>query len=223
MCGRYVLIADPNLIQQSLDWPVSSPVNFAPRYNIAPTQLAPVITNEHPHELSFFRWGLIPSWAKEEAIGNKMINARADGIADKPSYRSAFKRRRCIVPASGFYEWQKGAGKTKTPMYIQVKDQDVFAIAGLWEVWHNANGDQIDTFTIITTDANAFMQPIHDRMPVILHKKDYEQWLDPKEVPASTLLPLLKPFDADQMTAYEVSRAVNTPSIDEPQLIEPVA
>ncbi len=223
MCGRYVLIADPNVIQQSLDLPLTSPVDFAPRYNIAPTQLAPVITNEHPHTLSFFRWGLIPSWAKEEAIGNKMINARADGVADKPSYRSALKRRRCLVPASGFYEWQKGAGKTKTPMYIQVKDQDVFAMAGLWEVWHNPQGDQIDTFTIITTDANDFMRSIHDRMPVILHKQDYEQWLDPGEVDASKLLPLLKPFDADQMTAYEVSRAVNTPSIDEPQLIEPVA
>src|SRR5664279_313889 len=162
-------------------------IDFAPRYNIAPTQYVPVITNEQPKTLSLYRWGLIPSWAKEEAIGNKMINARADGIAEKPSFRSAFKRRRCLVPASGFYEWRKGDGKTKTPMYIHLKDQDLFAMAGLWEVWHNSNGDEIRTFTIITTDANDFMMPVHNRMPVILHKRDYEQWLDPHDVPADVL------------------------------------
>jgi putative SOS response-associated peptidase YedK len=222
MCGRFVFHADWNVVQQEFSL-ASSPVDFAARYNIAPTQHVPVITNENPHELSLYRWGLIPSWAKDAAIGNKMINARADGIDEKPSYRSAFKRRRCIVPASGFYEWQKGEGKTKTPMFIHLKDQDVFGLAGLWEVWKNADGEILRTFTIITTDANDFMRPIHDRMPVILHRKDYEKWLAPDEVPADKLLPLLKPFESSKMTAYEVSRAVNTPSIDEPQLIEPVA
>ena len=223
MCGRFVLVADPNVIQTTFNLDPSGVINFAPRYNIAPTQLVPVITNEQPKQLSLLKWGLVPSWAKEEAIGNKMINARADGIAEKPSFRNAFKRRRCIVPASGFYEWQKGEGKTKTPMYIHLKDQEVFALAGLWEVWNSPQGDEVHTFTIITTDANEFMAPIHNRMPVILHKQDYDLWLDPKEVKADTLLPLLKPFEAEKMTAYEVSRAVNTPSIDEPDLIQPVA
>ncbi|MBI1258980.1 MAG: hypothetical protein GC204_16030 [Chloroflexi bacterium] len=223
MCGRFVLVADPNVIQQSFNLDPSGVINFAPRYNIAPTQYVPVITNEQPKQLSLLKWGLVPSWAKEEAIGNKMINARADGIAEKPSFRNAFKRRRCIVPASGFYEWQKGEGKTKTPMYIHLKNQEVFALAGLWEVWNSPHGDEVHSFTIITTDANEFMAPIHNRMPVILHPSDYDLWLEPKEVKADTLLPLLKPFEADKMTAYEVSRAVNTPSIDEPDLIQPVA
>jgi putative SOS response-associated peptidase YedK len=224
MCGRYVLVADPNIIQQTFDLDsVESGIDFGARYNIAPTQMVPVITNEHPKALELYRWGLIPSWAKEESIGNKLINARADGVAEKPSFRSAFKRRRCLVPATGFYEWQKGDGKTKTPMFIHLKDQDVFAFAGLWEVWHSTDGDELRTFTIITTDANDFMRPIHDRMPIILHKKDYDLWLDPGEVPAGKLQPLLKPYESSKMTAYEVSRAVNTPMIDEPQLIEPVA
>ncbi len=221
MCGRFVLIADPNIIQQEFN--LDTIVDFAPRYNIAPTQYTPVITNETPRGLSMYKWGLIPSWAKEEAIGNKMINARADGVAEKPSYRNAFKRRRCIVPASGFYEWQKGDGKTKTPMFIHPKDAEVFGLAGLWEVWHSPDGDEVRTFTIITTDANDFMRPIHDRMPVILRPADYDQWLEPKELAADKLLPLLRPYDADRMDAHEVSRAVNTPAIDEPQLIEPVA
>ncbi len=221
MCGRFVLIADPNVIQQSFN--LDSTVDFAPRYNIAPTQYVPIITNEHPRALSLLRWGLIPSWAKEESIGNKLINARAEGIGDKPSFRSAIKRRRCLVPASGFYEWQKGDGKSKTPMYIHLKDADVFAFAGLWEVWHSLDGSELRTFTIITTNANDFMQPIHDRMPVILHPSDYDQWLEPGDVPASVLQPLLRPYELAAMTAYAVSRAVNTPSIDDPQLIEPVA
>jgi len=223
MCGRFVLVADPNAIQQAFNLDPAGVVDFAPRYNIAPTQLVPVITNEQPKRLSLLKWGLVPSWAKEEAIGNKMINARADGIAEKPSFRNALKRRRCLVPASGFYEWQKGEGKAKTPMFIHLQDQDVFAMAGLWEVWNNPQGDEVHTFTIITTDANEFMTPIHNRMPVILHRQDYAQWLDPKEVRAESLLPLLKGYEADEMTAYEVSRAVNTPSIDEPELIQPVA
>ncbi len=221
MCGRYVLVADPNIIQQSFN--LDTIIEFAPRYNIAPTQYVPVITNERPKALDLYRWGLIPSWAKDESIGNKMINARADGVAEKPSYRSAFKRRRCLVPATGFYEWQKGDGKTKTPMFIHPTDQDVFAFAGLWEVWHSSDGSELRTFTIITTDANDFMRPIHDRMPVILHKADYDLWLEPGEVPAAKLQPLLRGYESSKMTAYEVSRAVNTPMIDEPQLIEPVA
>jgi putative SOS response-associated peptidase YedK len=224
MCGRFVLVADPAVIQQAFG--LESVVDFAPRYNIAPTQTVPVITNEQPKTLSMFRWGLIPSWSKEEGIGNQLINARAESVAEKPSFRSAFKRRRCLIPASGFYEWQKSehSGKTvKTPMYIHLKDDPVFAMAGLWEVWHNPRGDVYHTFTIITTDANEFMESIHNRMPVILHKSDYETWLQPDEVPADVLRPLLKPFDAERMTAHEVSKAVNRPTVDTAELIQPVA
>lgn len=222
MCGRFVVaVNDPNVIQQEFN--LDSVEGLTNSYNVAPTQFAPVITNEHPKELSFYRWGLVPSWAKDIAVGNKMINARADGVAEKPSFRSALKRRRCIVPVSGFYEWQKGEGKAKTPMYIHLKDSEVFGLAGLWEVWHSPDGDEVRTFTIITTDANEFMTPIHNRMPVILRKADYAKWLDPDEVPGSELQPLLKPFDGRKMTAYEVSRAVNTPTINEPDLIQPVA
>jgi len=221
MCGRYAVTVDSDAIQQAFS--LDSVIDFAPRYNIAPTQYAPIITNEHPKTLSLYKWGLVPSWAKDAAIGNKMINARADGVAEKPSYRSAFKRRRCLVPVTGFYEWQKGDGKAKTPMYIQLKDAELFALAGLWEVWHSPEGDELRTFTIITTDANEFMSPIHNRMPVILHKADYDLWLDPNDVPAQVLQPLLRPYEAAKMTAYEVSRAVNTPSIDEPDLVQPVA
>lgn len=222
MCGRFVVaVNDPNVIQQEFN--LDSVEGLTNSYNVSPTQYAPVITNEHPKELSFYRWGLVPSWAKDISVGNKMINARADGIAEKPSFRSALKRRRCIVPVSGFYEWQKGEGKAKTPMYIHLKDSEVFGLAGLWEIWNSPDGDELRTFTIITTDANDFMTAIHNRMPVILPKADYAKWLDPNEVDGKLLQPLLKPFDSRKMTAYEVSRAVNTPSINEPELIQPVA
>jgi putative SOS response-associated peptidase YedK len=221
MCGRFVIAVSPEAVQAEFE--LNSTEGFTVSFNVAPTQYAPVITNEHPKKLSFYRWGLVPSWAKDISVGNKMINARADGIAEKPSFRSALKRRRCIVPVSGFYEWQKGEGKAKTPMYIHLKDAEVFGLAGLWEVWNSPDGDELCTFTIITTDANDFMTPIHNRMPVILPKADYAKWLDPNEVEAKVLQPLLKPFDSRKMTAYEVSRAVNTPSINEPDLIRPVA
>ncbi len=220
MCGRYVLEVDPDQLQ--LAFHLSDAPTLPPRYNVAPTQFLPVITNEQPDALSFLRWGLIPSWAKDMSIGNKLINARAETAAEKPSFRSALKRRRCLVPASGFYEWQKQTSG-KTPLYIQVKDAPVIAFAGLWEIWHSPDGSELRTYTILTTGANEFMQPIHTRMPVILHPRDYDQWLDPREVPGEQFAPLLQPFEADRMTAYEVSKAVNSPSFDSPELIRPVA
>src|SRR5690606_25133774 len=158
MCGRFVLIADPNAIQQEFN--LASLPDLTPRYNIAPTQGVAVITNEKPDELTFHRWGLIPSWAKEPEIGNKMINARSEGVEDKPAFRAAFKRRRCIIPASGFYEWKKLDAKQKAPMYIHLKDQEVFGLAGLWEIWYDPDGGEWRTATILTTDANEFMRPI---------------------------------------------------------------
>lgn len=219
MCGRYVLAADPNIFQQAFDLPDLP--DIAPRYNIAPTQTAPVITNQSPRAVSMYRWGLIPSWAKDASLGGKMINARSESVEDKPAFRAAFKRRRCIVPASGFYEWQAGP-HGKTPLFIYPTDGGLFAFAGLWEVWHDPSGSEVRTFTILTTGANEFMRGIHERMPVILHREDFEQWLDPDEVPPAVLRDLLRPYEPDRMRAHEVSKLVNRPTVDTPDLILPV-
>ncbi len=220
MCGRFVLTANPEAIQQQFN--LTSAPDIPPRYNIAPTQPVAVISNDNPRELTFYKWGLIPSWAKEASIGSRMINARADSVAEKPSFRSAFKRRRCILPSDGFYEWQERDGK-KTPLFIHVEDQVVFGLAGLWEVWRSPEGETVRSCTIITTDANDFMKPIHNRMPVILHKEDYGLWLSPDEEPADVLQGLLKPYDSSVMRAYEVSKMVNRPGNDVPECIAPVA
>ncbi len=219
MCGRYVLEATPEQLQMAFD--LDNVPQFAPRYNIAPTQLVPVITNEAPRVLTPLRWGLLPSWAKDESMGSKMINARAETVTEKPAFRAAFKRRRCIVPASGYYEWQQREDG-KQPIYIHLPDVPVFGLAGLWEVWHNPNGDEIRTYTIITTQANAFTTPLHHRMPVILPPDAYDEWLHTDEQGAGALIPLLQPRDIDGMKAFEVSRAVNRPVVDDPSLIAPI-
>jgi putative SOS response-associated peptidase YedK len=220
MCGRFVLVADPNTIQTTFN--LNSVPDLPPRYNIAPTQILPVITNENPRELSFHKWGLIPSWAKDESMASKMINARSEGIDEKPAFRSALKRRRCIVPASGFYEWQKQKDG-KQPMLIHLKDQPLFGFAGLWEIWNNPQGDELRTFTIITTEANEFMKSIHDRMPVILPSSAYDLWLRQGEVAASELKPLLKPYDAGELDAYPVSKLVNKTTVDVPECVQRIA
>ena len=188
---------------------------YVARYNCAPTQNLAVITADEPRQLRFFRWGLIPHWAKDEKIGNKMINARAEGIEDKPSYKYAFKQRRCLVPADGFYEWKNKNGKT--PFRITLKNNFPFAMAGIWEAWKNPENKIIYSFSIITTTANELMQSIHDRMPVILSPESEEIWLrsnNPLEIRK-----LLKPFDAEKMQAYEVSKLVNSPSNESPALL----
>ena len=220
MCGRFVLIADPNVIQQEFN--LTGVPDVTPRYNIAPTQTLPVITNENPRELSFLRWGLVPSWAKDDTAGAKMINARAETVAEKPAFRSAFRRRRCLVPASGFYEWQ-ARDDGKAPMFIHLKDREIFAFAGLWEVWQMPTGEPLRTFTILTTDANDFVSSIHNRMPVILRREDYASWLQPDEVPAEALQPLLQSYDPAAMAAHEVSKAVNRAGVDTPECIVPLA
>lgn len=220
MCGRFALVVEPEILQQSFQ--LASLPDIPPRYNVAPTQHVPVITNDEPHDLAFLRWGLIPSWAKDDSSASKMINARSETVADKPAFRAAFKRRRCIVPASGFFEWQKREDG-KAPMYIQVKSSPVFGLAGLWEIWNNPQGDELRSFTILTTDANTFMESIHDRMPVILHPDDYGTWLQSGEVAADKLQKLLRPYDPADMTAYEVSKMVNRPAADVPDVIAPVA
>lgn len=194
---------------------------FSARFNIAPSQLVPVVPNDAGHEVTFFKWGLVPSWAKDAAIGNRMINARVEGIAEKPAFRAAFKRRRCLVPASGFYEWKSNPAGGKTPMYIRMKDRKPFAFAGLWETWHSPDGSTLNTCTIITGNPNTLIEPIHNRMAVILKPEHYKTWLTEGEVNAAELLSLLAPYPPELMEAYAVSRAVNNPANDSAGLIEP--
>jgi len=221
MCGRYTLTADLDMLRDVFGLN-TVPDMLPPRYNIAPSQPVAVITNEQPDELTFHKWGLVPSWSKDISIGNKMINARGETIAEKPSFRSAFKRRRCLIPADGFFEWrQKGGGKE--PLFIHMNDRKVFAMAGLWEVWNSPEGDELRTCTIITTTPNSLMEPIHNRMPVILHPDDYAVWLAQDEQPSGLLQALIRPFEPDDMTFYPVSTFVNRPGNDTPECIEPIA
>lgn len=219
MCGRFALNADPEAVQQAFDLDAPS-ASLAPRFNIAPSQPIAVITNANPRQLDFFKWGLIPSWAKDPTIGNKMINARAETAAEKPSFKAAFRRRRCLIPATGFYEWPQA---TRQPVYIHMQHHALFAFAGLWETWQSPDGSVIHSATILTTEPNDLIRSFHHRMAVILPRDQYAAWLTPGEADPQTLLPLLKPYDPMQMTAYEVSKAVNSPANDSPLLIEPLA
>jgi putative SOS response-associated peptidase YedK len=223
MCGRFTLTADPNDLREAFPW-VNIPEGVGPRYNIAPSQPVAVIPNDGKNQLDFFVWGLIPSWAKDPAIGNRMINARAETISEKPSFRTAFRRRRCLIPASGFFEWKQEPGrKTKTPMYIRLKSGKPFALAGLWERWDAPDGSTVFSCAIVTTQPNELMQVIHNRMPVILPSQSYSLWVNPTEPPLPKLTELLKPYPASEMIAYPVSTLVNSPANDLPTCIEPVA
>ena len=220
MCGRYTLTADAESIQLAFNledvdgWTV-------PRFNIAPTQQVPVITDRDPKGLSFMKWGLVPSWAKDPKIGNRMINARSETAAEKPSFRTAFKRRRCLIPADGYYEWTK-QGKKKIPIYIQHAERDLFAFAGLWESWKQPDGDWLHTCAILTTEANDKIRPIHHRMTVIIEPADYETWLAPRELLPPEWQPLMAGPGSDQVKFHEVSTQVNRPVNDNPTLVEPI-
>jgi len=221
MCGRYTLQATPK--ELAAQFAVEDPPLFKTRYNIAPTQNVPVVRlkpDTANRELVLLRWGLIPSWANDPKIAYSTINAKTETVATKPAFRSAFRKRRCLIPASGFYEWQL-QGKQKQPMYIRLRDRRPFAFAGLWEHWEPKEGEPIESCTIVTTDANEFMLSIHNRMPVILASQDYYQWLGP-DVPTDSLRALLKPYAADEMEAFPVSRLVNNPRNDIPQCVEPI-
>lgn len=221
MCGRFALTASPEAIQAAFPG-YEVPRQLAPRYNIAPTQPVAVISNTGSQAVDVFVWGLIPSWAQDPSIGNRMINARAESLAEKPAYRNAYRRRRCLVLTDGFYEWRKEPGqKAKTPMYIHLKSGGVFAFAGLWEVWNSPLGDPVYSCTVITTGPNTLMQPIHDRMPVILAPADYDRWLAPEERRPEQLADLLKPYPVEDMEAFAVSPLVNSPVNDSAQCIEP--
>jgi putative SOS response-associated peptidase YedK len=183
-----------------------------------------VIPNDGKARLDYYLWGLIPSWAKDTQIGNRMINARAETLAEKPAFRAAFRRRRCLVLADGFYEWRADAlTKRKTPMYIQLESREPFGFAGLWEIWTSRDGSEVRSCTIITTEPNQLITPIHNRMPVIIPPDNYEQWLAPQELPLQQLQSMLVPYPAGEMVAYPVSRLVNSPENDVPDCVLPVA
>ncbi|MGN7388386.1 SOS response-associated peptidase [Sporosarcina sp. SAFN-015] len=223
MCGRFTLFAPYYEIIDRFDIESAfAESDYIPSYNIAPSQQVVAIINDgQKNRLGHLRWGLIPPWAKDEKIGYKMINARAETVAEKPSYRKAFQKQRCILPADSFYEWQRRDGE-KIPMRIRLKNDELFAIAGLWESWKSPEGKIIHTCTAITTEPNDLMKPIHDRMPVILKREDEAAWLDPRNADIDFLGNMLMPFDEEQMEAYSVSSAVNSPKNNEESLIVPI-
>lgn len=220
MCGRYTLTVSGDALAESFELPEIP--ELSPRYNIAPTQEVPAVRVEQeggPRRLTPLRWGLIPFWADDPSIGNRMINARAETVTEKPSFRTSFKKRRCLVVADGFYEWKKAEGGAKQPYYIRLEDGEPFAFAGLWDRWQR-EGEEIHSFTILTTQPNDLVKPLHNRMPVILPREAYDLWLDPGVSDADRLLPLLAPYDPEAMEAYPVSRYVNSPANDSPRCIE---
>lgn len=221
MCGRFTLTINPADLQDAFS-NYNFPVRFAPRFNIAPSQPILAIPNDNKLAADFFVWGLIPMWAKDPTIGSRLINARGETLAEKPSFRGSYRHKRCLILADGFYEWKSvGDKKTKTPYYIHMRDRQPFAMAGLWDSWESPDGSSLKTCTIITTTPNELMETIHDRMPVILHPRDYAKWLDAAPQTPENLQPLIKPFNADAMSAYPVSTLVNKPANDMPELVVP--
>lgn len=223
MCGRYAIYGPVSRANRDAIEFLGEQVAFHPTFNAAPTQDLPVfrVSPERGRELTLLRWGLVPSWAKDPDIGARMINARAETVSEKPAFRAAFRRRRCLVPMSGFYEWQRTSGR-KVPHFVRLRDTDIFAAAGLYEYWPGKDGAvAIESYTILTTGANELMRAVHDRMPVILHERDYEAWLDPKNEKLEALSALLTPFPAEQMRAFAVSPRVNNTHNDGPELVEP--
>lgn len=219
MCGRYTLTKFERRLQERYGI-IDRDTPFLPRFNIAPTQEAPVVLFDEKPQLKYLRWGLIPIWAKDSKIGNQLINARSETVAEKPAFRSAFKKRRCLVLTDGFYEWTK-TPHGKAPVWITLKDQPMFCFAGLWENWKDPAGKLLQTFTIITTNANELLTPVHTRMPVILHEQDFDRWLDPHTDDSAALAALLQPFPSGAMHYREVSTLVNSPRNDDPRCIEP--
>jgi len=224
MCGRITLTTDKDDLQSRFGYVNPSGDLFTPRYNIAPSQNCPIVTvNEDKRVLVMMRWGLVPFWAKDVKSGYNLINAKAETLKEKASFRTPFKKKRCLVLADGFYEWTHSEKKgAKQPYRFVLKNRQPFAFAGLWDEWSNPEGEKLLTFTIITTTANELMESIHDRMPVILHEKDEGIWLDPQLADTDKLSPLLKPYSSKEMEAYKVSTFVNSPKNNGPKCIEPV-
>ncbi|MEL6814181.1 MAG: SOS response-associated peptidase [Cyanobacteria bacterium J06598_3] len=227
MCGRYTQTRSGAAIAQTFS--LASVPEAPARYNIAPTQAVGAIAQiEHQREFKVFQWGLIPSWSKDPSISARMFNARSETVAEKPSFRAPFKRRRCLIVADGFYEWRR-EGKQKQPYYIQVlasseagNQPNLFGFAGLWEKWEGGDGSYLETCTILTTEPNELMAPIHNRMPVIIHPEDYDLWLDPYLQEGQHVQHLLRPYEPDAMHRYPVSKTVNNARNEVPECIEPI-
>ena len=219
MCGRYLIISNPEairLLAQYFEQP-----NFPPRYNVAPTQPIPIVRQEDgARHFALMRWGLLPSWVKDPKTFTLLINARGESVRDKPAFKNAMQRRRCLIPADGFYEWQVD-GRIKRPFVVRPRDRKPIMFAGLWETWTGPNGEEIDTAAIVTTAANQTLHPIHHRMPVILEPEDFALWLDCTQVDAAQAQGLLKPAREDRMEAYEISPAINRVVNDGPEVLEP--
>jgi putative SOS response-associated peptidase YedK len=224
MCGRYTLHHKPKDIGERFG---VEPVEefLAPRYNIAPSQIVPVIrrpqSGDDLREMAGCKWGLIPFWARDPKIGNNLINAKAETISEKPSFKQAFTKRRCLIPADGFYEWQKRGKEPSQPIYVRRRDGGLFAFAGLWEAWKTPEGETLETCTIITVEPNELISKIHHRMAAILKPGDEAAWIDSKSE-VDDLLRLLRPYDSDVLEAIPVSRAVNSPAHDRPECIAPI-
>ena len=219
MCGRYTLISNISELQSQFGFVMDGPAP-APRYNIAPTQSVLAVVNDGQRRGEMMRWGLIPSWAKDAKIGARMINAVSETAASKPAFRSAFRRRRCLVLADGFYEWRRD-GKKRVPIYFSQKSGEPMAFAGLWEIWQSSTGEHIRSCAILTTAANSFIEPVHNRMPVILSEETIPLWLDPLTETPSTLEPLLVPAASGLLAVREVSPVVNNVRSEGPGCIAP--
>lgn len=221
MCGRFVRKADGAEVAEEFDIePGDFPFSLEPRYNIAPGQQAAAVLFDGRRKVEGLQWGLIPFWAKDPKIGYRMINARAETLAEKPSFRNPLKKKRCLIVADGFYEWRKD-GSRKTPMYVRLKGGRPFGFAGLYDDWKSPEGKAVRTFTIVTTSPNSLLAPIHDRMPVILPKEAYAAWLGQADKEGG-VVDLLRPFPESEMEAWRVSPAVNSQQNDGPECIQPV-
>lgn len=218
MCGRFTITSIDDLVDEFGE--LVLPAELRPRYNIAPTQPVPIIANDSRGAVSLVRWGLIPYWAEDSSIGNRMINARSETAASKPAFRAAFARRRCLVLADGFYEWKR-AGKAKTPYYICRANRRPFSFAGLWERWKAPDQTEVLSCTILTGAANELMAPIHDRMPIIVAPENRDRWLAPERVTPDRVADLLAPPPSEGFEIFEVSRLVNSPKNDSPECVAP--
>jgi putative SOS response-associated peptidase YedK len=215
MCGRFSFSPLAKIIEERFDVKVDTNT-YKPRYNCAPSQLLAVVSDSSPAMLSYFRWGLVPFWAKEKSIGDRMINAKAETIMEKPAFKHSFRKRRCLVPCDGFFEWKQDPART--PYRITLVQDQLFALAGIWDIWKDPSGEPVHSFAIITTGCNDMMASIHDRMPVILDKKAEKDWLSSQDL--GYLSSLLRPFPSHLMTAYPVSRLVNSPRNDSPEVLQ---
>lgn len=222
MCGRFSLSTPAQTLAEIFE--VANVPELQPRFNIAPSEAIAAIRvprDEQARELARLRWGLVPSWAKEPSVGNRMINARAETVGANPAFRSPFRRRRCLIPADGFFEWQR-LERGKQPFHFRMRDGLPFAFAGLWDLWEGKHGSVIESCTLITTQPNDLVRPVHDRMPVIVEPKHYELWLDPRVDRPERLMEVLQPFAAGKMVTYPVSNLVNNPANDDPACIAPL-